>query len=781
MFPAILFTQTHIAPGNVSGIWPLANSPYYIDGNILIPNDSTLLIDAGVVVEFQGHYALNVQGRLLAIGTETDTIFFTVNDTIGFSNPDTSLGGWNGIRFIDTPTDNDSSLISYCKLQFGKAVGNVWYTNAGGAVCVINFDKIRISNCMISHNIAGGLYESPSGGAIHLAWSDIKIKGNTFSHNFARSEGGAIQMHESNPFFSNNIFSNNHSVRGGAISIGSISSPTFANDQISNNKADNHGGGIILGEPAVVVCTGVTVSNNTAQWGGGIGAAGGQLHATDCIISGNRAEVWGGGVAGDFAALFLNNCTFANDTSGWGSGAVHNDHAIAEINNCDFIGNTAVFGGGYYCVFSQVQFNQCNFTRNTANDAAGMHVENSMLSIDSCDFVQNIAYNAGAAIQYSADTTEFIQPYLVELTHSRFELNYTPNLVGGVTINQVNSDSSLINLLVDNCIFASNSADHAASFRIMGSIHNFIVSNSIFTGNDAFRWAAGPFLIVNCRGQFINCLFSSNHASVGGGSSTGGGAAVAQEAQVDFYNCTFIKNASGFGGGLSIRLGGIATVMNSIFWDNTDQQISITTTDSRISSLTINNCNIHHGQDSIEVDTLSIFHWGEGNMDAEPLFVHPAREDYHLQDSSPCIGAGIDSLEISGIWYLTPNNDLEGNPRPNPAGSMPDMGAYESPLAIPVGIWGIGDQIPDQFFLHQNYPNPFNSSTNIEFRIPKNEYVILKIYNVLGEEVATLLSASLLSGSYQYEWNASEYPTGLYFYKLTADNYSEVKKMLLVR
>jgi hypothetical protein len=89
--------------------------------------------------------------------------------------------------------------------------------------------------------------------------------------------------------------------------------------------------------------------------------------------------------------------------------------------------------------------------------------------------------------------------------------------------------------------------------------------------------------------------------------------------------------------------------------------------------------------------------------------------------------------------------------------------------------------VPKTFILKQNYPNPFNSSTKIEFQIPKTTYVTVKIFNLLGEEVTTLLSALLLSGSYQYTWNASDLTTGIYFYKLTADNFVEVKKMLLVK
>jgi flagellar hook assembly protein FlgD len=74
--------------------------------------------------------------------------------------------------------------------------------------------------------------------------------------------------------------------------------------------------------------------------------------------------------------------------------------------------------------------------------------------------------------------------------------------------------------------------------------------------------------------------------------------------------------------------------------------------------------------------------------------------------------------------------------------------------------------------LYQNYPNPFNANTNIEFRIPKNEVVTLKIFNILGEEVATLVSGQLTAGSYTYEWDGSGVASGVYLYRLEVPSQS---------
>ncbi|UCF64818.1 MAG: T9SS type A sorting domain-containing protein, partial [bacterium] len=81
----------------------------------------------------------------------------------------------------------------------------------------------------------------------------------------------------------------------------------------------------------------------------------------------------------------------------------------------------------------------------------------------------------------------------------------------------------------------------------------------------------------------------------------------------------------------------------------------------------------------------------------------------------------------------------------------------------------------------QNYPNPFNPMTIIKFNLPKSCEVTLKIYNILGEEVETLLSAFLYSGLYSKQWNAAEMPGGIYYYRIQAGNYREVKKMILLK
>jgi len=102
-------------------------------------------------------------------------------------------------------------------------------------------------------------------------------------------------------------------------------------------------------------------------------------------------------------------------------------------------------------------------------------------------------------------------------------------------------------------------------------------------------------------------------------------------------------------------------------------------------------------------------------------------------------------------------------------------------------VYAITEQnLPDDFILYQNYPNPFNPSTKIKFTIPSNvkgqlSNVSLKVYDVLGNEVATLVNEYKPTGSYEIEFDARGLTSGIYFYKLQAGAFSETKKMILLR
>ena len=89
--------------------------------------------------------------------------------------------------------------------------------------------------------------------------------------------------------------------------------------------------------------------------------------------------------------------------------------------------------------------------------------------------------------------------------------------------------------------------------------------------------------------------------------------------------------------------------------------------------------------------------------------------------------------------------------------------------------------LPVSYELYQNYPNPFNPSTTIKFAIPKESNVNLSIYNVLGELVSTIVNEEMKPGYYEYEFDASQFASGVYLYRIKAGEYVETKKMVLMK
>lgn len=109
---------------------------------------------------------------------------------------------------------------------------------------------------------------------------------------------------------------------------------------------------------------------------------------------------------------------------------------------------------------------------------------------------------------------------------------------------------------------------------------------------------------------------------------------------------------------------------------------------------------------------------------------------------------------------------------------------HERFININVGFVGISNNnnnVPDDYTLRQNYPNPFNPTTSINFQLPENGIVSIKIYDIGGKLVEELINKNLSAGSHSINWDASNFPSGVYFYKITAGNFSDVKKMILVK
>jgi hypothetical protein len=108
-------------------------------------------------------------------------------------------------------------------------------------------------------------------------------------------------------------------------------------------------------------------------------------------------------------------------------------------------------------------------------------------------------------------------------------------------------------------------------------------------------------------------------------------------------------------------------------------------------------------------------------------------------------------------------------------------GVFKAPISALATSVNEKNELPRDFNLSQNYPNPFNPSTTISFSLPSTSYVSLKVFDALGREVSTLVSQELTAGNHSQQWNPGSLPSGMYFYRLQAGNYSETRKLVLLK
>jgi hypothetical protein len=129
--------------------------------------------------------------------------------------------------------------------------------------------------------------------------------------------------------------------------------------------------------------------------------------------------------------------------------------------------------------------------------------------------------------------------------------------------------------------------------------------------------------------------------------------------------------------------------------------------------------------------------------------------------------ASISGLTVHVVWQDRRDGNYEIYYKRNPNGN--------------VGINNISSEIPKEYKLMQNYPNPFNPETNIKFEIPKSSIVKITVLDIMGKEIESLLNVSLIPGIYEVVFNGSNYASGIYFYKFSANGFSDVKKMIVLK
>jgi len=337
--------------GDQWGVWSVENNPHEVVGEVKVPPESTLIIEPGVFVNFKGHHKFIVDSAatLHAVGTTADSIYFTTDD---------SSTGWHGIRF---DCADQSSELTHCCIEYGKAEGSSPDDHGGGVLC--RRSSITISNSAFRHNSASG-----SGGGICLIFSSAStvrdnlfmnnnakcgggmrcksesaadVVGNTFVANEATDTGGGLDCAQADAVIASNLFRDNLASSGGAISA-RYCSPVLLNNLVESNQASRGGG--FNSDYSEATIRGNTIRDNFAQQGGGLYFDHCELEIRYNIISNNSA-VGGGAIYSRSSTSQIENNTIAfNSASARGGGLYWDSPGGSLITSTILWGNAAPSG-----------------------------------------------------------------------------------------------------------------------------------------------------------------------------------------------------------------------------------------------------------------------------------------------------------------------------------------------------------------------------------------------------------------------------------------------------
>ncbi len=300
---------------------------------------------------------------------------------------------------------------------------------------------------------------------------------------------------------------------------------------------------------------------------------------------------------------------------------------------------------------------------------------------------------------------------------------------------------------------------------------NNIVAENYYSGTG--NCFGGGFAVWDGNPTLENNLIKKNIATYGGGGWIGNAFSFAR-----LTNNTIVENQAAVKGGAIHTTSAEPTVMNSILWNNEAPEES---------EIFVESGTIHVSYSDIKGGW-----FGTGNLDKNPRLISPLEV---LGFRSPCIDAGNPDPAYNDLAsYFQPWHAQ----LPARGTVLNDMGAYGGPGAanwwnffyfkkeiqnMPLEDEHVTATLENQaeaIQIHQ-YPNPFNSQTTFQFELPMDGFVSLKVYNALGQEVASLVSKRLAAGKHKYDWDASRLASGIYYYRLKANEFDVVRKMIFLK
>ena len=433
-----------------------------------------------------------------------------------------------------------------------------------------------------------------------------------------------------------------------------------------------------------------------------------------------------------------------------GAGMI-NISASPTIRNCIFELNSAwERGGGINNISSSPRFYDCIVRANDAFAGGGMTNNYSSPILQRVNFFGNYAAYSGGLCN-EPGSSPLIEDCL-------FELNTVYDSGGAMGMHED------CHPIIRRCVFRANIAMYGS-------------------GGAVWHWYAE----VTAKPLYVECIFENNY----------NGAMSIQRSALRVENSIFVDNFDpdneGWGGALQVWGNSFPVLVNCTFSGNwSDDGRAIKCNENMPSTVILVNCILWDGGNEISnnynhtiVVAYSDVHGGypgTANINANPMFIDEYNHDFRLADGSPCIDAGTAQF----IWNNIQIVSLDST---SYFGSAPDMGAFEREGGATFVEGEMIDNMPTEFILSQNYPNPFNPTTKIRYSVPQSSNVVIKVYDILGNEIETLVNEEKPIGTYEITWYAENLPSGVYFYRLKAGDPStssghsfvETKKMILIK
>jgi len=341
---------------------------------------------------------------------------------------------------------------------------------------------------------------------------------------------------------------------------------------------------------------------------------------------------------------------------------------------------------------------------------------------------------------------------------------------GGVLI-FMSSPTIKNNVILGNEVTNTSGVNGAQGGGILSYGGNPLIQNNLIMENEA-RYGAG--IVIDYSGGVIknNIIYrNTGGEDYGGGGfwSIGNGATpIILENNHIIQNAVTGSGAYGGRGGAMFVWYGSVTARNNIIWGNTQ---------SRGGQI----AEIDGGTATLTYSDVEGGFPGEGNIDQEPAF---ADSSFHLASESPCIDAGAPDPVCSDPEDAAHPGYAEW---PSLGNATNDMGAYggperdELPFFFLTAVHQNGKTAPGEFHLRQNYPNPFNPSTTIAYELPARAYVSMKVFNLLGEEVAVLVEGVEEPGSRSVRFEGRGIPSGVYICRLSVEGLTQTRKMIMAK